>query len=330
MAWISPLLMSQMAVNPDVLMKEWTLAFPDNALRATRKAINSGGSIIVGVQSSLYSFGPNGKMEWDYRIAPQAGSFPPALDSEDNIFYAAERAPYIYSFSKDGTLRWFFDAQHRYLETPPVVGKDGTVYVVASGPVSQYGGVDKVLIAISNSGKLKWKSELERTPEWLSLDRKGNIVFASDPTFEAESRLYSYAQDGSLNWSLDVPKVYSPLGIGQDDTIYFGAAFDHSFMAVSSEGLVKWNHQFSYADFRESPVVDENGHVYAVTASSIHAFDESGNLKWSDNLHDIRSAPLLTSQDSLIISFARGVKGVFSYRRSIVGVGYRLLTHHIG
>ena len=114
----------------------------------------------------FYSLYPDGNIRLAYPLLFGAYNYAiPAIDSEGNI-YAVDVdsvAPYywtLFSITYDGNFRWsylFDDLETEGFEQPLIIDPDNTVYIG-----STYGNA---YYAISGSGELLWKLQLDGSPQ---------------------------------------------------------------------------------------------------------------------------------------------------------------------
>ncbi|MBN2289741.1 MAG: PQQ-binding-like beta-propeller repeat protein, partial [Candidatus Glassbacteria bacterium] len=161
---------------------------------------------------------PNGKVRWRFQLGKaQAGG---ASIGPDSTVYVS--AVDLFAVNPDGTLKWKYDATTwptdsmpaSSFEHTPIVGPEGTVYVV---------GTDRRLHAINPEGTLKWRVRVgagARMPPVVGADgtvylaSKGDSVFALDP-------------DGSLKWTRSIGHGLNHLypttpALGPDGVLYLG------------------------------------------------------------------------------------------------------------
>ena len=103
---------------------------------------------IASVGAKLYSFTPDGKVNWNATL-PAASVGSPALDADGNI-YVTDKLGGLSSFNPSGDLRWNFQPEKSFEATSgPVLDSKGVAYYVMIGDVR----------AISPDGKLLWQTK---------------------------------------------------------------------------------------------------------------------------------------------------------------------------
>lgn len=154
------------------------------------------------------------------------------------------------------TLQWSFEIGGSGTGAAPVIGPDGTVYLVAEYPGGSpgTGGIrNSGLFAISSQGQEKW-----------FLSRPIDLGFA-------ESLFYA-----------------SSVAVGMDGSIYF-TWYDSTLYALSPEGAIKWERTvcnvrtdtlFSIGSRLASPVIDRRGRIYTAN-DTIFCLDRDGDIVWT-------------------------------------------------
>ncbi len=129
----------------------------------------------------------------------------------------------------------------------PVIGDDGTIYLVGEYP----GEVDdeKIprnsgLMAISPSGSLKW---------FFKIPLFGYGFYFKSPAISRDGTIY-------LSW------------------------WDSTFYAINSDGNLKWKYYLGPGAVGSSdPVIDDDGNIYA-GKDTIFCFNSSGNVRWRSSI----------------------------------------------
>jgi len=174
----------------------------------------------------LYSVRPDGTQKWSVPLAYGAGASV-AISSEGNTYVAAGL---LYAFSPEGTNLWSANANgDGGMDGPPVVGRDGSIYVSASSTHTLY--------AFTPSGALKWQafdSVSRGLPSTApAIDAAGNICYC------VSNSIVSLSPQGQVLWTIfagfDAQGFYyaatSPV-IGPDGTLY--AALNTKLYAVAT------------------------------------------------------------------------------------------------
>ncbi len=169
---------------------------------------------------------------------------------------------------------------------PPVIGADGTAYVVARS--------ERRLHAIDPSGQIRWSFSGVISAE-PAVGRDTVYVVGIDKTLSALDQI-----DGRLRWSTKFAEgqalICTGPALAEDGTIYTLTQTDASAItlnATSPEGKLNWQltrpaeHMCSIQDQVEmapqlmpAPVAS-NGVLYFTHEGVLHAIDSDGAEKWS-------------------------------------------------
>ncbi len=153
------------------------------------------------------------------------------------------------------SIQWSFDLGGPGTTSAPVIGDDGTIYIVGEYPGTPVGGGvrNSGVMAITPQGTLEW------------------FFPAPIDIGTAQYSLYS-----------------SSVAIGPDQTIYFGGR-DSTLYALNRNGTVKWKktgfaHRYNFTGGAGSPavvppVIDNQGLIYTGT-DTIFCFRSDGSVVW--------------------------------------------------
>ena len=99
-------------------------------------AIANDGTIYVGDQDyqRIYAIAPNGTIKWFFQTQDDVLSSP-AID-KNGIIYGCSYDGYIYAINPNGSLKWKFEAGKEGIESSPIIGEDGTIYIAGIFPPS--------------------------------------------------------------------------------------------------------------------------------------------------------------------------------------------------
>ncbi len=204
------------------------------------------------------------------------------------------RSPYA---SKSlGGIKWSVDIGD-YASTP-VIGEDGTVYVVGSIKYGNYWHLK--LYAIYPNGSIKWSSsELYGSMSFKS------PALAGDGTVyvHGADKLYAFYPNGTVKWSVGtVYSSYSSPAIDDSGTIYIGDNLGRLF-AISPDGSIKWAKDISYRGIHSSPAIGRDGTIYVGTGDgAVYAINPDGSIKWSYSTGDqVLSSPAIDENGIIYI-----------------------------
>lgn len=149
-------------------------------------AVGDDGTIYAGTQFGKFiALDTQGQVKWTYDRETQMGFRRSPVIAADETIIAVSVQDVVYAFSPDGLVKWRFPlprTRNMSRHTAPLLGSDGTIYVLA----------ETRLFALSDKGKLLWDLPLQGTPV-------GSPALAPDGTMYiamSEGTLYS-VQTGS-------------------------------------------------------------------------------------------------------------------------------------
>ena len=105
-------------------------------------SIGDSGMVYIGDQdyNKIYCIDKNGNIQWYYQTGDEITSSP-AID-KNGLIYCGSMDSYLYVLNSNGTLRWKFKAGDEGIESSPIIGEDGTIYIAGnfkpSGGQSSY------------------------------------------------------------------------------------------------------------------------------------------------------------------------------------------------
>lgn len=121
-----------------------------------------GGFYVCGhASNTITSFAPDGTERWSLQ-RPEWALCTPTIAADGMIYVtgrAEDRDPVLLAVHPDGQLRWSFELGWGHALASPVLGRDGTIYLVTG---------DRWVRAIHPDGTLKWK---HRIPAKLAISR---------------------------------------------------------------------------------------------------------------------------------------------------------------
>ncbi len=124
-----------------------------------------GGFYVSGhVSNTITAFAPDGTERWSLWRGEWA-LCRPAIASDGTIYLTArakDRDPVLLAVHPEGQLRWSFELGWGHALASPVLGRDGTIYLVTG---------DRWVRAINPDGSLKWR---HRLPAKLAISPPGS------------------------------------------------------------------------------------------------------------------------------------------------------------
>ena len=202
------------AVYPDGSLK-WK--FGSGFRFFTSPVIGKSGTIyvistdMISPQGYLYAIYPDGSLKWMIKLNLDSSSiyyYNVSLDENETVYVKSGDGD-LYAINPDGSLKWNVGISESPEAVIPIVGTDGTIYVVT------YEGVT----AINPNGTLKWryKANIYSSFSLPVIGKDGTIYINST------EHLYALNPNGTLKWKYKTKYLFvtAPI-IGKDGTIYFG------------------------------------------------------------------------------------------------------------
>jgi outer membrane protein assembly factor BamB len=243
-------------------------------LLAISPAIGAGGDIYLGsLDGNLYVLDGDGVEKWRATYGQVPGV--PAL-SEEGLIYVGVTSPLeemFYVFYRDGSMAWTYHLEGHIVESSPVVGPDGTIYLAASNPQTGGGQV----IALDADGTEAWRfdagSRIDTSP---ALGADGTLYIGAQ-----NGILYALNADGTLQWQSSLGSVDSSAAIGGDGTIYLGTGA--GYLALNpADGSQVWAFAPVDGQADSTPALGAGGRVYLTSNSNeLYALNPDGTVAWT-------------------------------------------------
>jgi outer membrane protein assembly factor BamB len=214
---------------------------------------------------SPYRGPQEGKVEWRFQTGNSVYSSPTI--SPDGTVYFGSHDGFFYAVNPDGTLKWKFQTEVRFIESTALISSDGTIYFPASD------GVTSKFYALHPNGALRWRAETSGGEWTLVISKDGETIYAGGP----RSAFALRARDGSKKWEMANRMRYAPGLSPSAQTIYWGS-YDGHLYAVDTTGAVKWI--YALGGSPSSPSIDNDGNVYINGGGYCYAIAENGTLRW--------------------------------------------------
>lgn len=282
-------------------------------------------------QSILHSVQRNGVSKWTYPTGT-GSPYPHAVASDGTIYTGLSLAS-GYGFGaidQFGKLKWQFDMESR-VQIPPVIGTNGTVYVVVSNYIYAFDSVGSLkwryshatafvsdgaagslgdiyiavrgsnempaIVSISEKGELSWTYQLDTFDvSALALDnREGVIVHGVNGV------VYSISNKGRLNWRYSVESAIAQTAVlDAEGNIYFGAQNNY-FYAIDAKGALIWKYLLN-AEVSGTPAITENERIYIPSDdATLSVLSTLGDLETQYSLGAI-STSITIANDGTIYS----------------------------
>lgn len=229
----------------------------------------------------------SGKEEWKFQTGDVVHATPTVHDGQlyigsfDGYFYALD--------ARNGELIWKFDTiGDRYFPKGEVqrgaVVSDGTVY---------FGSRDYNLYALDTRyGYGHWNYKEQGS--WIiarPLLYDANLYFG---TSDSHAFYSMSAQNGLVNWKINLPMRVYGSAVARDQTIYFGCFNGILYGVNKDSGEITWQFQTAGSRNNYSKVYDEDGKFrsdFKLYGSTMEETQESENLIQS--LGSIMSTPVI-------------------------------------
>ncbi|WP_180960435.1 outer membrane protein assembly factor BamB family protein [Neobacillus cucumis] len=250
------------------------------------------GTVYIGSKDTyLYAFTQDGKLKWKYKTADSISAS--AVVASDGTIYVTSGMT-LYAVTSLGKTKWTYKIAAEsnsslWLNSPPAIGPDGTIYVGVSG---FYKNGDTTiakgrLLAISNLGKYKWQLNTASIDSTPAIGSDGTIYitdvyYASSGNYVTLSgNVYAVASTGKQKWKYTIGS-YTPSSvlIGSDGTLYVGSEDNYFYAINPTTGKAKWKVKLDN-DITATAALDKTGNAYIGTSGGrFYAIDPTGKIKW--------------------------------------------------
>lgn len=255
----------------------------------TTPAIGPDGTVYMHVVLGfLVAYNPDGTVKWT-----QSGfSYITAVTvrPDDGTVYVTDDYK-LYAYTPARSLKWSISLPY---STQPLIGSDGTLYVVTNV------GERSTLYAIAPSGTIKWHWELDQTSSTAggAIGSDGTVylggnhgtLYAVSPQTSVTTSLPSNGQLPAriiktlmpiphLKWKTIVGGSYASLAYDPNGTLY-AVSNDHLYQVNTSTGAAAVLFTAS-GSFTNTPVIGVDHTIYAAVLDRFYALSPSGTVKWS-------------------------------------------------
>ena len=275
---------------------------------------------VTNEDQRIFAINPAGTQQW-------ANGGGPYADKQMDWIAAAIDQTHLYTPWRgqlrairliDGSFDW-----------PSGIGfqRRGSVSILPNGLViyTGYGRLD----AADSTGRTQWEYPVMNPPlnaDMITRGRipMGNFVLDSamavgdDSTIYAcatDSRLVALTSDGQFKWEFKT-KTYaknraSPV-IAVDGTIYFPSA-DGTLYALAPNGIQKWAFESRGGAITSTPILADDGTIYAVTGSELIAVSAEGKLLAHAPVGaGVDSSPTIAPDGTLYVAWRNGKISAFA------------------
>ena len=246
----------------------------ESLLASPREAVATGQPVVVSVPGAAYVFavGPDGSLRKRKRLALDASApYGMAVTDAGVALATKEGSLGLWSFAPGGdlSLRW----QRELGERPTSVGWDG------GDPVLVATWKNRLLALSAADGRSLWTAEIGGRAEApaVVVDRDVFVATKAKVLFRIE------AATGRVRWKVSLPGLvlHPPVLFGEKPRLVLCGTGDGQLLAYDAlTGQLRWSVTLP-AKLAGAPVVGA-GSVAAVTAEgTVHSYDPSGQLRWT-------------------------------------------------
>lgn len=248
------------------------------------------------------------QVKWALQLATvePTGFATPAVGPDGTIYVQLKSnvsGDSLAAVDPSGTLKWQVGPVDptEMDQAPPIVGKGGILYVLASGAAP--------LIARSSAdGHVLWTSP--QSFQHVALAPNGTLVGVLN------GDLIALSHTGAPLWSKALAGTLSAPAIAPDGTIFVGGYADPvaNVVALHPDGNEAWRVDFGEEGVVPGVLVGVDGTLYTGGKRAVRAFSPSGALLWSTELAKqsaFQADPVRVRSDgSLIGSDSTGLYGI--------------------
>ena len=226
----------------------------------------------VSKNDTLYALDKSLNILWKKNVDVEIngwGLSHPALYGESVFIFDYNGNRLLAFATNSGELRWETENLGEYGRGIPIVGNDGTIYILFAGSVQ----------AIAYDGNIKWSRNFSSLVNQVALSPDGATLYL----FASPNLIALSASSGSDIWACPFAShsvcPHRP-SVSSDGTIY--ATNSDSLYAISSGGSVLWTAYVGQSGNPGWTAIDElNNHVYVASANdTLYAFDFNGVKIW--------------------------------------------------
>jgi outer membrane protein assembly factor BamB len=260
-------------------------------------AVGGDGAIYLGAtDGSVYAVNPDGTQKWRARTRGPVESSPALSSRGDRVFVGSDDGRLYSLDTGNGAVVCFRRLGGEEVESSPVIGANGTVYVGAGNRVY---AVDPATCGVLWS--VRTGGEVESSP---AVGPDGTIYVGS-----ADRRLYAINSDGSIKWTfLTHGDVKSSPAVSSDGAVVYVGSEDRRLYAVSATtGSAIWSLDV-HGEIESSPALSEDGLIYIVSEDGrLLAIAPGGTVRWSKRLGgEPRSSPAVGADGVVYVGAGEG------------------------
>ena len=273
--------------------------------------IGSDGTIITGSnswnnpddESYIHKIYPNGTQKSKRQIYDDFNACP-ALGNEVFLYICSDAGWHGYLENiriegyGTGGESWRFPTVHRR-SSPPVIGDDGTIYVVS---YESYDG-NSFLYAVEPNGDESWRLTLDGKHFDFpapAISEDGTIYVV---TLNSGSYLHAVDSEGTEKWRFKISegRTFSP-SISRDGVVYI-CSWDNELIAVNPDGTEKWRFETGESTYYFNSAIADDGTIYVNSNDGyLYAVNPDGSQKWTVNFeNDLDSYPTIGADGTVYV-----------------------------
>ncbi|SEN74902.1 PQQ-binding-like beta-propeller repeat protein [Paenibacillus sp. OV219] len=260
----------------------------------TAPAIGPDGTVYMHVVLGfLVAYNPDGTVKWTQSGFSYITSI--TVRPDDGTVYVTDDYK-LYAYTPARSLKWSISLPY---STPPLLGRDGTIYVVTNL------GERSTLQAVTPSGKIKGHLDLDQTSSTVggAIGTDGTIylggnhgtLYAVSPQTTVTITVPSIGHLPAkiitrltpiphLKWKTILGGGYASLAFDPNGTLYAVSNDHHLYKVNPSTGaaavLFTGNGMFT-----NTPAIGADHTIYAAASDRFYALNPNGAVKWSYQTH---------------------------------------------
>jgi len=287
---------------------------------------------MTGSGGRLYGLSSEGNKRWGWANHYSTGAIvrsTPSMGTDGTIYFGDSdgRMHAVSSFDglKPSTGFWPVSVTPGEIVTPPVIGRDRTVYVAATdGHVYAYDpdGV-RVFKTSANIGSVMVGMAMIEREISVTLPTGDVRTTTAVVLYVVSSNGLMYAlsgEDGSVLWSypLTGPLRSAPV-VGPDGTIYVGTS---TGLIALNEDVDTFTPRLRFVHVAPdvgTPVIDSNGTIYFMSDKTLMAIHPNNLPEWQYHVGSYADGPLTITRDgALLVAAENGY--LYAFETGSVGL----------
>ncbi len=213
-----------------------------------------------------------------------------AIGSDKSAYIACDYGALI-ACNPSGSIAWMFTLPDLdQITAAPVLAADGTILIGCS---------NDTVYALNSDGTVKWQDSVGMVFATGALGADGTVYFQT-----ADSMVIALRSDGTTAWTFPSGGGNSAPVVGTDGIVYAVNQDGMVYAINPADGSQKWMYNLSVPSV-QAPAINQSGNrLYVVSdAGAIQSVAlDSGGGRWSDNVGQDASGPVVGPDGSIFIS----------------------------